>query len=536
MSPISYLSTRGSDTNLSFENVVLRGLATDGGLYIPSSIPTVPEDFLETWSELSFEQLAVEIMSLYIPSAEISRDELTALVAASYDTFRVPERTPVKSLGIEDESQYLLELFHGPTFAFKDVALQFLGNLFEFFLSRKNEKLSAGDKRHHLTVIGATSGDTGSAAIYGLRGKKDIDVFILFPTGRVSPIQEAQMTTVPDENVHCVSVEGTFDDCQDIVKSLFNDPEFSTKFSLGAVNSINWARILAQITYYFHSYFTILRQLKKKSSDITVRYSVPTGNFGDILAGYYASRMGLPIETLCVATNENDILDRFFNSGVYSKKPLTGEQSEGGIKEDGAKAHEDGAKETLSPAMDILVSSNFERLLWYLALQNESPSHDPVEASTILDKWMTSLKTEGQMSVSQSSLKASTSLFTSGRVTDAQTISTIKQIYTSSRSKEILDPHTAVGVHASLSLPPLDNSVTITLATAHPAKFSNAVDLALSTFESQGYNFERDVLPKEFKGLLDAKKRVEIVSGKGEGRQKVMDFVSASHGKKEIAE
>ncbi|CCG84451.1 protein of unknown function [Taphrina deformans PYCC 5710] len=532
MSPISYLSTRGADTDLSFEQVVLKGLASDGGLYIPSTIPTPPSDFLEAWSDLSFEALAVEIMSLYIPEVEISRSELQDLVKRSYSTFRVDERTPIKSLGLEDESQYLLELFHGPTFAFKDVALQFLGNLFEFFLSRKNAKLSKDEKRHHLTVIGATSGDTGSAAIYGLRGKKDIDVFILFPTGRVSPIQEAQMTSVPDENVHCVSVEGTFDDCQDIVKSLFNDPEFSTKFSLGAVNSINWARILAQITYYYHSYFAILRQTNKSPSQIKVRYSVPTGNFGDILAGYYASRMGLPIETLCVATNENDILDRFFNSGTYSKKPLSPTDAKGGLKEDGAKAHEEGAKETLSPAMDILVSSNFERLLWYLALQNETRSQDPVEASKILDSWMSSLKTSGQMSVSAASLKASKGLFKSRRVSDSETISTIKQVYTSSKTKEIVDPHTAVGVHASLSLPSLANSVTITLATAHPAKFSNAVDMALSEFQAQGYNFEQDVLPAEFKGLLDAEKRVTLVKGRGEGRSKVMDYVSGLHDKK----
>lgn len=532
MSPLTYLSTRGADTNLSFEQVVLRGLATDGGLYIPSDIPQPPTDFLESWSSLSFEQLAVEIMSLYIPSSEISKSELTDLVDRSYSTFRVSDRTPIKSLGLADESQYLLELFHGPTFAFKDVALQFLGNLFEFFLSRKNAKLAANEKRHHLTVIGATSGDTGSAAIYGLRGKKDIDVFILFPTGRVSPIQEAQMTTVPDENVHCVSVEGTFDDCQDIVKSLFNDPEFSTKFSLGAVNSINWARILAQITYYFHSYFSMLRKLNKKSDDIKIRYSVPTGNFGDILAGYYASRMGLPIETLCVATNENDILDRFFNSGIYSKKPVSPEEASGGLKADGAKAHEDGAKETLSPAMDILVSSNFERLLWYLALQNESANHEPAEASKILDGWMSSLKSKGQMSVAKASLEASKGLFTSRRVSDKQTIETIKNVYTSSKTKEIVDPHTAVGVHASLALPAVPEAVTITLATAHPAKFSNAVDMALSEFESQGYNFENDVLPVEFKGLLEAKKRVTLVKGLGEGRSKVMDYVSSLHDQK----
>ncbi|ORY75083.1 putative threonine synthase [Protomyces lactucae-debilis] len=526
--PLSYLSTRGADTGLSFEQVVLKGLASDGGLYIPSEIPTISSETLASWQDCSFEELAVKIMSLYIPSFEIPAADLEDLVKRSYSTFRHPERTPVKSLGLPDSSQYLLELFHGPTFAFKDVALQFLGNLFEYFLSRKNDKLQHGAARHHLTVIGATSGDTGSAAIYGLRGKKDIDVFILFPTGRVSPIQEAQMTTVPDANVHCVSVEGTFDDCQDIVKSLFNDPKFSTDFSLGAVNSINWARILAQITYYFHSYFSLLKQLGKKTGEVQVRYSVPTGNFGDILAGYYAARMGLPIAQLCVATNENDILDRFFASGVYAKHALPAQEAAGGIKEDGAKAHEEGAKETLSPAMDILVSSNFERLLWYLALQNEASS--PAEASKVLAGWMNALKSDGSMRVAPASLEASKKLFTSARVSDQDTLDTIKQVYAESSSKEIIDPHTAVGVKAATMLPVLNDTITITLATAHPAKFANAVDLALKSF--QGYSFEKDVEPQEFKGLANLERRVKHVRGLGQGRSQVMAYVEQLHHRK----
>ena len=525
---MKYLSTRGKDTGLSFEEVVLRGLATDGGLYIPSEVPAAPKDFLDSWSDLSFEELAVEIMSLYIPTSEISTSELRGLVERSYSTFRHPQRTPVKSLGLKDESQYLLELFHGPTFAFKDVALQFLGNLFEFFLVRRNERLGAGERRHHLTVVGATSGDTGSAAIYGLRGKRDIDVFILFPTGRVSPIQEAQMTTVPDENVHCVSVEGTFDDYQDIVKSLFNDNEFNTKFSLGAVNSINWARILAQITYYFHSFFNLARQVGKKPSELKVRYAVPTGNFGDILAGYYAARMGLPVERLCVATNENDILDRFFKTGTYSKKPVPPQEAaKSGLPEDGSKAHEDGAKETLSPAMDILVSSNFERLLWYLALQNESASHDPAEASSILAGWMDSLKSRGTMTVADKSLQAARALFVSERVSDSQTVEAIRSVRAESSSREIVDPHTAVGVAAALRQPQQPDTYTVTLATAHPAKFANAVDMALK--DTPDYSFERDVLPKEFVGLDKLPRRVELVKGRGEGRGKVMHYIELSN-------
>ncbi|BFZ55438.1 threonine synthase [Savitreella phatthalungensis] len=529
---MEYLSTRGKDTGLSFEQVVLKGLASDGGLYIPASIPTVPDGFLDAWAELSFEELAFNIMSLYIPRQEIPEEDLRDLITRSYSSFRHNERTPVKSLHLRnDESQYLLELFHGPTFAFKDVALQFLGNLFEYFLVRKNATLPADGKRNHLTVVGATSGDTGSAAIYGLRGKRDIDVFILFPTGRVSPIQEAQMTTVADANVHCVSVEGTFDDCQDIVKSLFNDEEFSNTFQLGAVNSINWARILAQVTYYFHSFFSLARQSKVSPSQLKVRYSVPTGNFGDILAGYYAARMGLPIQRLCVATNENDILDRFFRTGTYSKQPAPPQvAAQGGIPADGSKAHEDGARETLSPAMDILVSSNFERLLWYLALENEATEKKPEQASTILADWMDDLKTKGSLTVSSASLHAANALFISARVSDSETVEIIRHVHTETASHEIVDPHTAVGIAASLRLPKIADVMTVTLATAHPAKFANAVDMALSG--TGDYDFVRDVLPEEFKGLGELEKRVELVRGKGEGRAKVMAYIEQLHQQK----
>ena len=458
-------------------------------------------------------------MSLYISPAEISPPDLKDIIHRSYATFRVPEVTPIKTLD-EQKKLHLLELFHGPTFAFKDVALQFLGNLFEFFLQRKNAKAEGGHKRHHLTVIGATSGDTGSAAIYGLRGKKDVSVFIMYPKGRVSPIQEAQMTTVLDANVHNLAVEGTFDDCQDMVKALFADPEMNKTHHLAAANSINWARILAQITYYFHAYFSLIRSPQFQSGDM-VRFVVPTGNFGDILAGFFAKRMGLPINNLKIATNENDILNRFWKTGKYEKQESHGEEAQGGFQEDGAKAHSEGVKETLSPAMDILVSSNFERLLWMLAHERAVAKH--ADATTCRDKagrqlneWFTQLKTSGAFAVDDAILEAARAEFSSQRVSDAETIDTIREVYQGSLSGSkgyILDPHTAIGVAASLRSisSPFEAGIHyISLATAHPAKFANAVDLALRG--EKGFDFEKEVLPEEFVDLEKKEKRIRSVA------------------------
>ncbi|KAF8428761.1 threonine synthase-like protein [Tirmania nivea] len=495
-----YLSTRGGSYGLSFEEVVLKGLATDGGLFIPESIPNLPSNWFTAWSTLTFAQLAYEILSLYISPTEIPPADLKTLIERSYSTFRHPDITPTVPLSNHQNPnegpKYLLELFHGPTFAFKDVALQFVGNLFEYFLQRKNEG-KVGAERHHLTVVGATSGDTGSAAIYGLRGKKDVSVFILHPHNRVSPIQEAQMTTVLDRNVHNVAVEGTFDDCQDTVKSLFSDPEFNKLHNLGAVNSINWARILAQITYYFYSYFTLARKLNLTSPDPSVLdpvYVVPTGNFGDILAGYYAKRMGLPICSLWIATNANDILYRFFDSGVYEKQ-IAPPTAAGDLVVDGVKADASGVKETLSPAMDILVSSNFERLLWYLALEAESDG-TPAGAGATVAKWMSEFKLTGRLAPQAPVREAFRKQFSSQRVSDDETLATIKSTY--EKYEYILDPHTAVGV-----------SVWITLSTAHPAKFSGAVDLALEGVD--GYSFEEKVRPREFVGLEGRERRCRVV-------------------------
>lgn len=518
-----YLSTRGGSYGFGFEEAVLKGLASDGGLFIPEEIPSLPAGWETEWRDLSFEELAFNIMSLYISPSEIPSEDLRDIIKRSYSTFRHPERTPIVELDAK-QNLYLLELFHGPTFAFKDVALQFLGNLFEYFLVRKN-KGKEGKDRHHLTIVGATSGDTGSAAIYGVRGKKDVSIFMMFPTGKVSPIQQAQMTTVLDANVHNLTVEGSFDDCQDIVKALFADPDINSTHNLAAVNSINWSRVMAQVTYYFYSYFSLVKNTG--SDDSKVRFVVPSGNFGDILAGWFAKQMGLPTEKLVIATNENDILDRFFRSnGQYTKN--SGEGS--------------GVKETHSPAMDILVSSNFERLLWFLALRTNTSS-DSIEerrkqASENVSQWLSQLKTEGGFTVPPAVIEAAKTEFESERVSNDETIAQIRSTYNSSfpsnltpgsatSSKTggyILDPHSAVGVAASLrSIQRNPGTKHISLSTAHPAKFASAVDLALRA--EDGYDFT-EVLPQEFIGLEQRESRVTPVRA-GAGWEGVREIVKA---------
>lgn len=486
----TYRSTRSSaPEELSFEDAVIMGLSKDGGLFLPSKIPSLPSSFLNDWKDLSFTDLAFNILRLYIAQAEICDADLKDLIVRSYSTFRTPEVSPIHKI---DDRLYLLELFHGPTYAFKDVALQFVGNLFEYFLTRRNASKAEGESRDSITVVGATSGDTGSAAIYGLRGKKDVDVFILYPTGRISPIQEEQMTTVEDKNVHTLSVSGTFDDCQDIVKLLFSDVEFNDKYHVGAVNSINWARILAQTTYYFHSYFA----LQKQHPNAKVRFVVPSGNFGDILAGYYARQMGLPVDRLIIATNENDILDRFMKTGRYEKKAP-------GDKE--AHVHA-----TFSPAMDILVSSNFERLLWYL-IRDNMHGGDDLKAGETLNQWMQQLKDTGSVATPSAVFEAAREIFGSERVSNQETVETIKQVYSSTSDKYVVDPHTAIGVAATYRYLRGDSGdhQYISLSTAHPAKFSEVVNKALDEFDT--YSFERDVLPAELKALSQKEKRITLI-------------------------
>lgn len=497
MSHQTYRSTRSTtDQTLSFEDAVMTGLASDGGLFVPSTIPVLKSLFITEWKDFSFQELAFNIMRHYVAESEIPNDDLHSLIDKSYSSFRSSAVTPTVPLD-EKRGLYLLELFHGPTYAFKDVALQFVGNLFEYFLERRNKLIEDETKRTKITVVGATSGDTGSAAIYGLRGKKDVSVFILYPKGRVSPIQEQQMTTVEDDNVHTLSVNGTFDDCQDIVKELFGDEEFNLKYNIGAVNSINWARILAQMTYYFYSYFQLVKRLEGQDNAIKpdIRFVVPSGNFGDILAGFYAKSMGLPVDKLIIATNENDILDRFLKLGKYER---SGE-----------------VKATYSPALDILISSNFERLLWFL-IRERVANQNSCEAGAILSSWMKQLKSSGSFTAADAVVKLAREHFGSARVTDAETLQTIRDTYDTHPSKYVLDPHSAIGVKASYDFIKSDSSngdgrlvKYISLATAHPAKFADVVDRALLSVE--GYSFEKDVLPEELKVLAAKKKRVTHV-------------------------
>ena len=417
---MKYISTRGGVEPISFKDAVMMGMASDGGLLIPEFFPDVT-DKLTSWKSLSFQDLAYEIFSLYID--DIPSTELKNLIDKGYSTFDHPLVTPVSKLKKVD----ILELFHGPTLAFKDVALQFLGNTFEYILNERKGKLN---------ILGATSGDTGSAAIQGVRGKDNIHIFIMHPDGKTSPLQALQMTSVLDDNVYNIAVDGSFDDCQNIMKETFADLEFKNKFHLGAVNSVNWARILAQTVYYFHAY----NQVAENGSKLS--FSVPTGNFGDIFAGYIARCMGLPIDKLILATNENDILSRFFNSGVYEMGSVNF---------------------TISPAMDIQIASNFERFLYFLVGKD----------SDTVNRLMKQFKTTGKMVVDEESMKRN-DCFISASAGTEKTLAKIKEYWES--ENYLLDPHTAVGVAVAEELN--TESRTVCLSTAHPAKFPDAIENA----------------------------------------------------------
>ncbi|KAL7787794.1 tryptophan synthase beta subunit-like PLP-dependent enzyme [Trichoderma ceciliae] len=519
-----YLSTRGEDVGLtvssfcqfSFEEVVLNSIAPDGGLYIPEEIPCAGS--WESWGDLSFPELAFEITSLYISPSEIPHADLKNIIARSYSTFRYPEITPLVHL---NENHYLLELFHGPTLASKDIASQFLGNLLEYFLVRKNEGKTSTADRHRLTVVGATRGDAGSAAIHGLRGKRDISVFVMFPQGQIAPIQEAQISTVPDENVYSLAVAGTFGDCQNILSALYADRQANEDFDL--VSSKNWAQILAQIVLYFYSYFALARKSESFKSGERVRFVIPTGKFGSILAGYFALRMGLPIEKLVIATNENDILDRFWRTGRYEKQRVSRDRPGGrsGL----------GIKHTLSPAMDILTSHNFERLLWFLACEfAASVGMDNLwnqnQASQEVSQWFQELEKNGSFGpVYRDVIRSARRDFESERVTDEQIVETIRAIYR--KTGYILDPHSAVGAAAT------ERSVSrahagiphISFSTAHPAKFSETVVKALQG--EDGFSAETRLLPAELVDLDKRKKRVTLVENDW---KKVRELIKARTG------
>jgi len=466
--PITYRSTRGGDSGLSFEEAVFAGLASDGGLMVPDRIPDVSGRF-QAWKSLSFGELAFELASCFVSESEIPARDLREIMTRSYQGFTHPEVVPSVPLG----DFHVMELFHGPTFAFKDVALQALGNTYEYFLKRNKRRL---------TVVGATSGDTGSAAIYGLRGKENVECFILFPEGRVSQIQQQQMTSVLDSNVHCVAVQGSFDDCQDIVKGLFGDLSFKKKYGLGAVNSINWARIMFQITYYFYTYYKLY-----PGCDGQVSFSVPTGNFGDILAGYYAKRMGLPVRQLIVATNDNDILHRFFATGDYEKLPV---------------------HQTSTPSMDIGISSNFERYLFYLF--GEDPK--------ILAEKMAGFKETGKLSASAQELEMAREDFCSGKAAAQEVATAIKEY--DARYGYCLDPHTACGVVAIDKMRRdtrwnlWQSHQMVVLGTAHPAKFGDTVKAAMG---------RPPQMPAALKAVENAPTRFEVLPNSVEQVRKTVE-------------
>ncbi len=406
---------------VGFQDAVMTGLARDGGLLLPEQIPSVA-DRLDAWRDLSYADLAFEVMRLYID--DIPASDLRGLVDRSYATFRHPDVTPTTCVG----DVHVLELFHGPTLAFKDVALQFLGNCFEYVLQRQHRELN---------ILAATSGDTGSAAICGVRGRNHIRIFVMHPHGRVSPTQERQMTTVLDDNVFNLAVQGTFDDCQRIMKTLFGNLDFKDRYELGTVNSINWARVLAQIVYYFFGAFQVMRLTGARQ----VQMTVPTGNFGDIFAGYVARRMGLPISRLVLATNENDILARGFNAGDYSQGPVHA---------------------TLSPSMDIQVASNFERYLYYWVGEDPARLRDLMQAFAATGRLVMPLPADA----------AEEGVIVAGTATTDQTLAAIRDFH--SRYDYLIDPHTAVGVHVAAAFQ-RSTEPMICLATAHPAKFGQAI-------------------------------------------------------------
>lgn len=421
-----YISTRGQAPALNFEDVLLAGLASDGGLYVPENLPRFTVEEIASWAGLPYHELAFRVMRPFvagsIPDADFKR-----ILEETYGVFAHSAVAPLRQLS---GNEWVLELFHGPTLAFKDFALQLLGRLLDYVLSKRCERV---------VIMGATSGDTGSAAIEGCRRCENVDIFILHPHNRVSEVQRRQMTTILGDNIHNIAIEGNFDDCQEMVKASFADQGFLKGTRLVAVNSINWARIMAQIVYYFHA------ALQLGAPHRSVAFSVPTGNFGDIFAGYLARNMGLPVNQLIVATNRNDILHRFMSGNQYDKDTL---------------------HPTLSPSMDIMVSSNFERLLFDLHGRN----------GQLVAQLLDGFKTTGKLSVEDDRWTEARKLFDSLAVDDEQTCRTIAEVH--EECGELLDPHTAIGVRAarecrrSLAIP------MVILGTAHPVKFPDAVEKA----------------------------------------------------------
>lgn len=451
-----YLSTRGGMPPKTFTEILLGGLAPDGGLTIPESYPVIHTAELETWRTLDYPSLAFEILSRFID--DIPANDLRALITRTYtaEVFGSNEITPVQTLA---PNLHLLHLSNGPTLAFKDMAMQFLGNLFEYVLAQKNEELN---------ILGATSGDTGSSAEYAMRGKRGIRVFMLSPYGKMSAFQTAQMFSLQDENIFNLAIEGVFDDCQDIVKAVSNDQAFKQKYRIGAVNSINWARIAAQIIYYFKAYFAVTR-----SNQETVSFSVPSGNFGNIFAGHVARMMGLPIKQLILATNENDVLDEFFRTGLY--RPRTTAET----------------KQTSSPSMDISKASNFERFIFDLTGR---------DAARVKELWQ-AVDQGGAFDLSQTDLWEKIQDFgiISGTSNHAARITTIRDIY--EQFNTLVDTHTADGLKVGRALHTADTPL-ICLETALPVKFADSIQEAVGFTPERptGYN-DLEKLPQRFERM-----------------------------------
>ncbi len=445
---MEYISTRNKNLSYNFKEIFLRGLAPDGGLFIPKKIKTYNEIEINKLSKLSYIDLATEIISNFC-SLEIDRNNLRNLIERSYKSFSTDQVIEVKKVGDIN----LVELYHGPTLAFKDIAMQVLGNLYDEFKTSSNKKIN---------IVVATSGDTGSAAIAALNDRKNINVFVLHPHNKISNIQRKIMTTISSNNVYNIAIKGTFDDCQKIVKEMFSENSFREKINMSGVNSINWARIVCQIVYYFYSYFKL--NIKKAS------FAVPTGNFGDVFAGYVAKKMGLPIEKLIVATNENDILERVINTGEYRPSKV---------------------KPSLSPSMDVQISSNFERLLFDVLNEDDKQ----------VSIFMNDLKSKGSFLLNKEQVAIIKKNFSAKKINDKETIEIIKKF--SNEYNFIIDPHTATAVGASKAIK--DGSEILILGTAHPYKFLETIKMATS---------KEVKMPKQISHLMDKKENYDILENK----------------------
>ena len=444
---MKYISTRNSKETFEFKEVFIKGLADDGGLFIPQSLNKYSDTEINSFRELEYNELAKKIISTFIGDF-MSENDLSKIIDKSYSVFR--KKNVVNLIEVGD--RFVLELFHGPTLAFKDVAMQLLGNFYEHYLNNENQKIN---------IVVATSGDTGAAAIDAIKGKKNVNIFVLHPHNRVSSVQRKLMTTGKEQNVINIAINGNFDDCQNLVKSMFADKIFSNEIRMSGVNSINWARIIAQSVYYFYSYFLV------EDKDRPLNFSVPTGNFGDVYAGYLAKKMGLPINKLVVATNQNDILHRAISKGSYEVEKVT---------------------ETISPSMDIQIASNFERLIYDL--------NDCDDAQTI--NAMNDIREKGKYTIDQERLNKINTDFLSSKMSEEEVLETIKKVY--DKFDIVLDPHSAIGYGAFDKVNLSGNNIV--LATAHPCKFPDAIKNAINL---------KAELPKELMYILSEKENFDII-------------------------